>query len=125
MGQQTGIREVEAPSEIVLQKGQAFFGTLSAGTVLWVADGSVNLIQHLTLELAHLPMRKTLSRGAVYWLESNAWVEVQALKDSRLVVHAPEVVSVTQLLRQWLSASTHSLARLHNLVRVSRRSTTQ
>ena len=114
MAQHTGIK---GPSETGLLQGQAYFGQLPGGTVLHVARGSVNLVQHLSLEQAHLSLRTTIARGGVHWLQATAWVEVQALEDAQLRIHAPAAVTVTELLRNGLAAG---LTVVHEFLRVLR-----
>ncbi len=89
-------------ADIVLQRGQAYFGQLPRGAVLRVASGTVVLAQHVAVEQTPVVLRNTLHRGAVHVLDAAAWVELQALDDAQLALWVPEVVSAGRLLGQRL-----------------------
>ncbi len=101
MGQHCAIHE---PGEIALQKGQAFFEQLPAGTVLRVAAGSAVLIQHLALEQGQVHVRRTIARGEYHYVEYSAWITLQALGCVQILVYMPVEVTTAQLIYNWLSA---------------------
>ncbi len=103
------------PESIELQKGQAYFGQLTGGTVLRVVSGSVALLQHVGLEQGLLPLRTTLQQGGLHGLDAAVWVEVQALSDAQLQVYAPKKATAAQWLRQCLPV--HSWVKLARLFR--------
>ncbi len=115
MAQHTGIK---GPSEMDLLQGQAYFGQLPGGTVLQVAAGSVRLVQHVAMDQAHLSLRTTIARGGVHWLQATAWVEVQALENAQLLIHAPAAVTVTELLRNGLVAGLTVVYKFLRLLRL-------
>lgn len=86
-------------SQLLLAKGQSYFGQLPPGSVIRVAAGSVALVQRTALDHCMLMQQKTMGRGAVYCIEVSSFVEITAHADAQVVLTVPRVVSLVQELR--------------------------
>ena len=91
-------------SQLLLVKGLSHFEEFPRGTVIRVAAGTVTLVQRTNLERCMLAQQTTMSRGAVFCVEVQAWVEIVAQADAEVLVMVPKVVSVVQQLRAGLDA---------------------
>jgi hypothetical protein len=85
----------QAPDSIVLEPGQSLRTCVDAGTWLQVAEGRVRVVSPPGWFGGTVFMSETaLDEGDVHRMAHGGWIEVAALTQVHLRVHAPKVSRV-------------------------------